>query len=248
MSNIEHVKWTIRDVVYVLLLWIIIFVSVLFIFTLVVISLKESVIEQFCLNETLTLLVKEACIFISRSLIAVFIITAVWFSIRKYGYGWDALGFVFTRTKKDIAIGILSGFVIFAVIRFLRISFISAKVILKGDEVLSNFLLANIGDQVRMVIFGMLINLLSVISQEVVFTGFTYPAFRKKFGVILGIAITALIFWFMHFGFESSDFFIGTFLIRFIPGICFVILYEKRRSLITPITAHFISNILLKIV
>ncbi|MBU4488551.1 MAG: CPBP family intramembrane metalloprotease, partial [Candidatus Omnitrophica bacterium] len=115
-------------------------------------------------------------------------------------------------------------------------------------EGFKNFIPSLMHTEIKFVTFGILISFLSAASEEMAFSGFAYPAFRKKYGILLGLLITASVFWFMHFQLGFPKFFIVNFATHFIPGICYAYLYEKRRSLITPITAHFISNILAKII
>lgn len=78
-------------------------------------------------------------------------------------------------------------------------------------------------------------SVLAPLGEEIFFRGLVYPVFRKRFGVIVGIIFSSLIFSTLHFD-----------LLRLIPiaigGMGLAWLYERTGSLITPIIAHSVWN------
>ena len=77
---------------------------------------------------------------------------------------------------------------------------------------------------------------LAPLGEEIYFRGFAYPVFKKKFGLVVGIIVSAVFFSALHFDF-----------LRFFPlavgGAGLAWLYETSNSLITPILAHSVWNL-----
>jgi membrane protease YdiL (CAAX protease family) len=71
--------------------------------------------------------------------------------------------------------------------------------------------------------------------EEIVFRGFCYPIFKKRFGVPAGMIMSAGLFAWIH---ENSF----AFWPIFVLGLVLAYLYEKRKSLIAPITLHVVHN------
>lgn len=75
------------------------------------------------------------------------------------------------------------------------------------------------------------------IFEEIFFRGFCYPIFRNKWGKFWAAGLSAAFFAGIH----HSGF---MFLPIFVLGVALAYLYEKRKSLIAPITFHIIHNTL----
>lgn len=73
--------------------------------------------------------------------------------------------------------------------------------------------------------------------EEVFFRGFAYPILKGRWGTTFAMLATAAFFAFIH---ESSF----AFWPIFVLGLGLVFVYEKRGSLIAPITMHITHNIL----
>ena len=73
------------------------------------------------------------------------------------------------------------------------------------------------------------------IAEEVFFRGFVYNAVKKKFGIMVSVFSTAIIFSLLH-----------AHIVGFLPimvlGVLLAYLYEKTGSLVAPITVHIIHN------
>ncbi|MBM3699829.1 MAG: CPBP family intramembrane metalloprotease [Actinobacteria bacterium] len=74
--------------------------------------------------------------------------------------------------------------------------------------------------------------------EEIYFRGFLYPAFKKNFGVTLGIFLSSLLFALAHLELYS-------FLPILIIGWVLAYIYEKTKSIFTVIFLHSIYNLIL---
>jgi membrane protease YdiL (CAAX protease family) len=86
---------------------------------------------------------------------------------------------------------------------------------------------------------GMLIiaGIMAPLSEEFFFRAFLYNAAKRRFGIVGGVVLSALIFAVVHFG--------PLAIIGIIPmGILLALAYEKTRSLWVPITMHATNNII----
>jgi uncharacterized protein len=82
---------------------------------------------------------------------------------------------------------------------------------------------------------GMLLIVVAPVAEEVFFRGFLYQAFRNSFGVLPGALLSALIFGAIHLEFFK--------LVQLaILGVILALLFEKTRSLWSPIILHAVNN------
>lgn len=77
---------------------------------------------------------------------------------------------------------------------------------------------------------------LGPVAEELFFRGFLYNAFKSRMSVANAAALQALVFAAFH----QYDLFNS--LRIFLFGIAFVIVYEKRKNLLSPISAHVFVN------
>lgn len=77
--------------------------------------------------------------------------------------------------------------------------------------------------------------MLAPVFEEVFFRGFLYSGLRNKFGIQWSLVITSAFFAFVHFE-------VIGFLPRFFVGYVLGYIYEERRNLMAPITAHAVYN------
>lgn len=77
--------------------------------------------------------------------------------------------------------------------------------------------------------------------EEIFFRGVMYSALRRKIGVFWGIAITSVLFSFLHT--HAVTYFLVGFLPIAILGAMLAYLYEKTGSLVPPITLHVLNNV-----
>lgn len=85
---------------------------------------------------------------------------------------------------------------------------------------------------------SLMVVILGPVVEEIFFRGFTYNAFKHRWGVHKAMLLTAVIFAALH-----------TNLIGFLPilalGLLLVYVYEKTGALICPITIHIVHNSLM---
>jgi CAAX protease family protein len=89
------------------------------------------------------------------------------------------------------------------------------------------------GTPMDLSLFLLVTLLLGPIAEEVIYRGIFYSPYRKKYGVTKAVLITSLFFCMVHNAF-------GPFLF----SVLLTALYEKTESIIPPMIAHSIHNLL----
>lgn len=79
------------------------------------------------------------------------------------------------------------------------------------------------------------VSILGPIIEEIFFRGFLYSAARKRFGVLSGVLLSAVLFSMLHTN-------IAGFIPIMILGILMAFLYETTGSLIAPMAVHIFHN------
>ena len=87
---------------------------------------------------------------------------------------------------------------------------------------------------------GFLVLILGPLCEEIFHRGFFYPVLRKGCGVIWAILISATVFSLLHFDYNYGFF---AFLSYFLYGVVFAYLYERYKTLLPSIAAHFTVNL-----
>ncbi|NTU61755.1 MAG: CPBP family intramembrane metalloprotease [Caldiserica bacterium] len=87
-------------------------------------------------------------------------------------------------------------------------------------------------------IFVFFLAILVPIIEEIYFRGFVYGWLRKYFRPWVGILVSALIFGFLHY---KSWF---TMVFAFMFGVTAAYLYERDKTLVSPIALHICVNIM----
>jgi membrane protease YdiL (CAAX protease family) len=158
----------------------------------------------------------------------------VWFTVRKYGVGWSALGL---RTPERG--GWWAGVILFfaAIVAFLTYAGILS---LAGVDTEGNVSDPG-GNLPRILIIGLLAVVLAPFIEEVFFRGFVFGGLRGRWGVPAAAVASALLWSVAHFQDSSS--------LPLIPGIALIGLlfagaYYYTGSLLAPITAHLAFNAL----
>jgi len=77
--------------------------------------------------------------------------------------------------------------------------------------------------------------------EEIFFRGVMYNAVKRKLGAFWGIAITSVLFYFLHV--HAPQYFLAGFLPIAILGAALAYLYEKTGSLVPSITLHILNNV-----
>lgn len=84
--------------------------------------------------------------------------------------------------------------------------------------------------------------ILTPASEEVMFRGFIYPYFNKRFGIFLGIIFQAILFSLIHFGSVYNSNIYYAFIYRFIISIVLGLLYFKTGCIYSSIICHGCTN------
>jgi len=74
------------------------------------------------------------------------------------------------------------------------------------------------------------------ITEEIVFRGFFYNAFKKHTNVVWATLLSALLFASGH---DPQPF---VYLVLFISGVIWAVIYEKTKSLIPCMVCHMLHN------
>ena len=99
------------------------------------------------------------------------------------------------------------------------------------------FLNAARGQPVALALLVLIVGLVGPVAEEVFFRGFAYRAFKERFGVRVGVVLSALLFALIH-GNPIA------LLPIFVAGVLLAWLYERTGSLAAPILLHCGNNLL----
>ncbi len=160
-------------------------------------------------------------------------IAAVVFLARRKGADAKDLGFSREKAGVNILTGIFSGFVLWFVVVMIGILLTiitgpppsqEVEKLLRGMKTLKDLWLPFIS-----------VSILAPLSEELYFRGMVFPVISAKLGTRPGMVLSALFFGSLHLDWY-----------RLIPitvgGIGLAYLYDKTRSLLTPIIAHSVWN------
>ncbi len=89
-----------------------------------------------------------------------------------------------------------------------------------------------------LIFFTFFVALVGPVIEEIFFRGFTYKAFRTRFGVKAAILASSAIFALLHMNFIA-------FVPIFFLGIFLAYLYEKTGSLVPSMTVHMLHNLIM---
>ncbi|MFC4076490.1 CPBP family intramembrane glutamic endopeptidase [Salinithrix halophila] len=154
--------------------------------------------------------------------------------IRPYGLSWKAVGF--RRFHRSVWKWIFLGSIFLVAV---------AALIMTAVEVLGFSYDNARADSIQnnRSIIGIFVALISaaVISplyEEIVYRGVFYAFFRTRFGILMGLSINAAIFSLAHIPLYHL------LPLTFIGGVVFGWLYERSGSIVPPMLAHGLSNLI----
>lgn len=75
------------------------------------------------------------------------------------------------------------------------------------------------------------------IMEEVLFRGFLFPVFARRFGIIIGSVIVSMMFGLMHLSLAATP-------LTFIAGLILCYMYVRFRSIVPGISLHVINNLI----
>lgn len=166
--------------------------------------------------------------FISLSLEAIILITLFKFRIKQ---NIKIIGFKKNNLWKNIGLGIAVAFIMSLISIIIDLATGPDSSAIEIVREIRN--LSGLSDYI---LYFFVIVILGPIVEESIYRGMLYSPYRKKYGPIKAIIITSLFFSIIHlkvgFGFV------------FIYGIVYGALYERTESIVPPIVAHGLSNLI----
>jgi membrane protease YdiL (CAAX protease family) len=166
-------------------------------------------------------------------------LSVAWVGIR-HGQGLGALGLRSTRPAKDLALGGWFGVGLFgiAVLVVLRLIVVLWR-LLSGSppDPIEQPILSEDPSTLQIVLGAFVAVVAAPIGEEVFFRGFLFGSLRGRFGFIRSAAISAVAFAILH----GDPVLI---LVMVFVGIALAWIYERRGSLLAPIGAHAMFNVI----
>lgn len=169
----------------------------------------------------------------------------LWIKIR-YGLGWEALGL--RRRTGNLGFGLMAGVVgyvavVFGVAPIARL--IGETISDRAVEPPPHEILQRADGVLEMVIAGLAAVVLAPIAEELFFRGFLYQALRRWRGILPGALLSALIFMVPHLDPRRMfDTVFVTYPIIFSLGVLLAFVYERRGSVVAPMLAHAVFNLI----
>jgi membrane protease YdiL (CAAX protease family) len=166
--------------------------------------------------------------FIFLSLESIFLIMLFKFRI---GQNISELGIKKNNLRKNIGLGMTVGFIISLIPVIINLT--------TGPNTSVNEIfreIRNLSGVPDYILYFFAVVILGPIVEESIYRGMLYSPYRKKYGPIKAVIITSLFFAIVHF--EVGFGFV------FIYGVVFGSLYERTESLVSPIAAHSLSNLI----
>ena len=160
-----------------------------------------------------------------------FLGSAVWFGARRYGRGWNVLGFCRPRRGWWTPIAVLFGayFVLGVYIAVMELSGL-------GDLTPESTLPEDVFDSpFALPLAGVLALLAAPLAEETFFRGFIFPGLRNRWGTLRAALASSLLFALLHFN-------IGSIVPFTVIGLLLAWAYVVSGSLWMAIGAHFAFN------
>lgn len=224
-------KWSILDVILV------------FVFLIILMGITSAYSDKirgiFDSTVVLGMEPRLTLFFLSALLQAIFIITVVWLLALFRKISFRDTGFTLNSFGNILYMGFGGGIVLFIVVVTLGIVITLVSRTVPPPQEVATYLIAMEGTGPRILAF-FLSSVMAPLSEELYFRGMVYPVFRDKVGRNAAMLISGLLFSLAH-----RDLF------RFIPiavgGIGLALLYERSKSLWTPIIAHSTWNTIMMV-
>lgn len=219
-------SWRVRDIFYIIIIYLAIFVCFLYI---EIIVFGKGVLEDTNSNPWLVSI---------EDFVDAFILTAlpIFFVKKCYKADLKEVGFTFQNIGRNLFIGLLFGVLLWFVVSMFGEGIKSIWGQGPKHPYLQKLEISR-GSVVTYIVVLISISILSPISEEIYFRGFTYTILRKRWGMTVGLVVSSLLFSATHLSlwYAFQIFIIGA-------GLAF--LYERTSSLIPVIAAHGTINLL----
>lgn len=168
-------------------------------------------------------------------------VTMAWIAIR-YRRALPALGLHSARPSRDLAVGAWVGAGLFGAAGFLVVPVIQViwEALVGSPPPAIDQQVIPVDPSIGHVILGMVAVVIGApIGEEVFFRGFLFGSLRSRLGFVRGAAISSLVFAAFHY--PGGPVLVLTMIF---VGAGFALLYHRRGSLVAPIAAHAMFNII----
>jgi len=216
----DQVPWHISDAFFVLAMFVFLSLGTSFVVVLLGLKLNWNSLILFIFGQTL---------------IATAInLALIYYLIKKRGGKISDLGLTTHRLALNFNLGMALG------LAMLIINLVSVIVLerIMGQElptqVVTQIVERN-DDPFRLAIMFLLAAVIAPVNEETLIRGFLYQALKKRWGVVMGVGLSAAVFTILHI----HPYLFPTI---FILGVLLALLFEWRRSLVANIVAHGTMN------
>jgi membrane protease YdiL (CAAX protease family) len=149
------------------------------------------------------------------------------------------------RTWSEVADGAVFGSILYGVVALcvgLPVSWLMGLA-LDRDVVLRKVLPPELSEG-GWLLAGALALVIAPVAEELLFRGVLFPALRNRFGLVTGVAGSAAAFGFAHYLPGDPVDVVVTIAAATAMGVGLAIQYERRGTLVAPLSAHIAFNIL----
>jgi membrane protease YdiL (CAAX protease family) len=171
--------------------------------------------------------------------LSLFGFSLAWVSLR-HRQGISALGLRSERAAGDLAMGAWFGVGLFGVVGFAILPLVYALwTVVTGDppDQIDQPIVPGDPSTLEIVLGGLAVVVAAPLGEEVFFRGFLFESLRGRLGFLRAGAISAVVFAIFH-----GDPLL--MILMFFVGMALAWLYERRGSLIAPIGAHAMFNVI----
>jgi uncharacterized protein len=222
-NNLKQ-TWLIRDVFYILLLYVMILLCLIFV---------ESKILGVSPSEDPN---SSPGLFLLEHLIdaSIFTLLPIYIVSRYYDSDPSEIGITFDSYKKNLLIGVAFGLLLWGVISIFDAGIKS----IWGEGPKNQYaqMLATSDNPVSFLVVLITLIILGPLSEEVYTRGFAYTILKKRYGRSIGLILSSLLFTGLHFNIRNA-------IQIFIASACLTFLFERTKSLLPVITAHAVINV-----
>ena len=165
-------------------------------------------------------------------------LSVVWVGVR-HRRGVSALGLRSARTSRDLAVGAWFGVGLFGIAAYVILPIIILvwrTVSGAPPDAIDQPILAEDPSTLQIVLGAVVAVIAAPLGEEVFFRGFLFGSLRGRLGFLRAGAISAFVFAIFH----GDPLLIA---LMFFVGMALAWLYERRGSLIAPIGAHAMFNV-----
>lgn len=172
----------------------------------------------------------------------------VWLRIRHAGWR-DALRLVpSSRVGREIAIGAGLGIAVRIVAGIAAAIVIAILAAVTNEEVAVPEQVTGDMQGFELVVFAVFAVVVAPITEELLFRGLVYRSIRDRHGVALGAIVSALLFGVIHYVPGPWPDAVALQITMVVTGLGLALVYERRKTLLSPIVGHAAFNLIAVVV